>query len=178
MKPQLAPMIGRIGVFVAASIALAACGTTASQGPATTSGTSGNTTRAAHSGAPATGQAPRVTISGPAVCATLAQATREFAGTPAGSTPTALANAYANLRVHEPAVEHAAPASIRGDFHTLFNVLNNFYGTLATVGYDYRKLSAAEAARLAASTRGLAPAAAAIQAYLTKNCTAPVAKRG
>jgi len=169
------PTVARLGIFVAASIAISACGITASQGPATTSGSHPSSTSTTKAGSTPTRHTPTnsATVSGPAVCATLAEATREFSGTPAGSTPAALSSAYANLKAHEPKVEKAAPASIRGDFRTLFNVLNDFYGTLATVGYDYRKLSSVEAAKLAASTRSLGPAATAIQTYLSKNCTSP-----
>lgn len=112
------------------------------------------------------------TMSGPAICSVLAGATKTFSSAPSGSSPSALATAYSNLKLQEPKIEQAAPRSIRHDFETLFSVLNSFYSTLATVGYEYTRLSSATASRLSNQSRQLAPVARAINAYLAANCAA------
>lgn len=172
--------MARLLFLLVMSIFVTACGSSVSKGSSTSQNASPGATSTAPAGstAPKDSVKPQVTRSGPAVCASLASATRQFTGTPAGSTPAALARASATLKAHEPTVVRVAPASIRGDFRTLFGVLNHFYATLATVNYDYRKLSSADAVSLAASTRSLAPAAKAIQSYLAKNCATSKTPKG
>jgi hypothetical protein len=85
-------------------------------------------------------------------------------------SPTSLKALYAKIKAEEPAILAASPSQIRGDFQVLFTYFNNFYGELATVGYNFLKLPHSYLATLESSASKVTAASKAIQAYLTKAC--------
>jgi hypothetical protein len=72
--------------------------------------------------------------------------------------------------MEEPTVLAAVPKQIRGNFQTLFNYFNKFYGELAAVKYNFLALSHTYLASLAISAASVKSAALAIERYLAKNC--------
>ncbi len=84
--------------------------------------------------------------------------------------PSSLLASFQKLKSEEPAILAESPSQIRGDFQTLFNYFNGFYGELAKVGYNFLKLPHSYLATLESSASRVEVASKAITSYLTKTC--------
>ena len=105
-----------------------------------------------------------------AFCRDAANAAKSNASSAASDTPASLANLYKQLKSEESLVLADSPSQIHGDFQTLFNYFNKFYGELASVGYNILKLPASFISSLSSQTAPLTAASKAITTYLKKAC--------
>jgi hypothetical protein len=103
-------------------------------------------------------------------CTLAENASKSSTASAATETPATLIQSFNKLKSEEPAILNASPSQIRGDFQTLFNFFNKFYGELASVKYSFLKLPRSYLASLALSAKPVEAASKAIQTYLTKTC--------
>ena len=70
----------------------------------------------------------------------------------------------------EPTILAQAPAAIKGDFQTVFTYFNKFYSDLASINFDFTKLTPAMEKDFTADSAGVSSASKAIQTYVTQAC--------
>jgi len=142
----------------------AAAGTTA---PAGTTASSTTTTAAASTTTLAKGSA-----SGSQFCQFASNVSKQSAvsAAAAASAPTSLKTDYQRLMAEEPTILAQAPAAIKGDFQTVFTYLNKFYSDLASINFDFTKLTPAMEKDFTSDSAGLSSASKAIENYVTQAC--------
>ena len=86
------------------------------------------------------------------------------------ATVTSLEDAFKRLKAAEPYILAHAPTAITGDYETVFNYFNKFYGLLEAVGYKFQKLTPSKLASLESGIAKVKAASEAIAAYVKKQC--------
>jgi hypothetical protein len=87
------------------------------------------------------------------------------------TTPGSLEAEFTKLKSEESFVLSASPSQLKGDFTTIFTYLNKFISVLASVKYDFAKLSLAQEKEFAtADTKQVTAAVSAIKVYLKNVC--------
>ncbi len=89
--------------------------------------------------------------------------------TPGGAIASMKA-AYAKLKGVEGLVLGVAPSSLQSSYKTLFKELNEFYGYLSSVNFDYKKLNKADLAKFAGLSKSMTAASSKITAYNKNVC--------
>jgi hypothetical protein len=120
--------------------------------------------------------APRIAVTRTAVpqtstfCGYAANAAKSTSAS-AASTASSLQATFAKLKSEEGFVLAKSPAQLKGDFSTLFTYLNKFIAVLASVKYNFSKLTVVqEKAFASADTKQVQAAEKAITTYLTNVC--------
>jgi hypothetical protein len=90
---------------------------------------------------------------------------------PTSLTPASIEASYAKLKTEESFIEANSPGQIKPDFLLLFGYLNKFIAILASVQYNYLKLTPTEFKSFeTADTKQVTAAEKAINVYLTTTC--------
>lgn len=89
----------------------------------------------------------------------------------ASATPTSLQAEWNQMKAEEPLVLSYVPSAIKSDYQVFFNFANKFYAALASVHWNFLKLTTAQFESLITSNqKQLTAASQAIQNYLKKTC--------
>lgn len=87
-----------------------------------------------------------------------------------GAGVAAMKAAYAKLKGVEGLVLGVAPSSLQSPYKTVFKELNVFYGYLSAAGFNYSKLSKADAAKFESMSTEMTVASKKISAYDKNVC--------
>jgi hypothetical protein len=123
-------------------------------------------------GAASAASAPRVVAPRTSIfCGYANNAAKSTSISSAALTPTSIEASYTKLKTEESFIEANSPAQIKPDFVLLFGYLNKFISIMASVKYNYAKLTPTELKSFAtADTKQVTAAEKAINSYLTNTC--------
>lgn len=118
-------------------------------------------------GAASAASAPRTST----FCGYAANASKSTSVSPATLTPASLQASFTKLKSEESYITANSPSQLKGDFTTLFTYFNKFIAILASVKYNFTKLSLAQEKAFGASdTKQVQAAVKAIDAYVKNVC--------
>jgi hypothetical protein len=104
-------------------------------------------------------------------CSYAENASKSTSISPKAVTPASIQASFTKLKSEEKFIISNSPSQIKGDFTTLFTYLNKFIAILASVKYNFTKLSLSqEKAFSSANTKQVQAAVKAINVYLTNVC--------
>lgn len=104
-------------------------------------------------------------------CSYAANASKSTSVSPTALTPASMQAIYTKLKSEETFIVANSPSQLKGDFTTLFTYVNKFISILASVKYNFTKLSLTQdKAFSSGDTKQVQAAIKAINAYLTNVC--------
>jgi hypothetical protein len=111
--------------------------------------------------------APRTSV----FCGYANNASKSTSVSSAALTPTSLEASYAKLKTEETFIVANTPGQLKPDFVLLFSYVNKFISVMASVKYNYLKLTPTELKSFeTADTKQVTAAEKAINLYLTNTC--------